>query len=368
MRNVVLIATFVAALGTAAGAQAPAARPDNYYAAGNRVDIAAPMAADVIVAGRDVTIRQPVAGDIAAAAWRLELSAKADDDVRLAGMDVLIDAPVTGDVTVAGGTVTLGPHAIVGGRSWITGNTVHIDGVLERGVSVAAANVIITGEIRQPVRVIAERFEVGKGARLLAPVSYRGPSEAIVADGATIAGPMTYTRIETHEVRQARQMPLASTVLFSTHLFLAGLLVIAFLPRTKASIVETLQRQPLTSVLAGFTLLVTVPVAALVLIGSVLGLPFGLMLIALYAVLMFAGVLTTAFFLGEWEARLFKAGPVVSRRRQLLLLLAGVLTLALLRSVVGGLIVLASIVFGLGALAVWFHREVVRAPQTPVSA
>jgi hypothetical protein len=368
MRHVSLTAIFVAALATAAGAQTPGARPDNYYAAGNRVDIASPMPADVIVAGRDVTIRQPVAGDIAAAGWRLELSAKADDDVRLAGSDVFVNAPVTGDVTIAGGTVTLGPQSIVNGRSWLTGNTVRIDGVLEREVSVAAANVIVTGEIRQPARIIAERFEVAKSARLLAPVTYRGPTQAIIADGATIGGPITYTRIEAREARQARQTSVASTVLFSIHLFLAGLLVIAFLPRTEASIVETLRRRPLESVLAGFTLVITVPIAALVLIASVFGLPFGLMLAALYAVLLFAGVLTTAFFIGEWEGRLLTTEPIVTRRRQVMLLLAGVLTLALLRSLFGALTVFVSIPFGFGALAVWFYQSIVGATRAPAAA
>jgi len=104
------------------------------------------------------------------------------------------------------------------------------------------------------------------------------------------------------------------------------------------------------SLLAGCALLMTTPVAALLLVISVLGLPIGLALGALYAIALFGGVLVTALFLGDAEARLFKTGPIVTRGQHVLRLLAGVVTLALLRSLLGGLVVFASLVFGLGAL------------------
>jgi len=63
---VMLIVT--AALMSVAGlqSQTPAAdRPplhaDNYYAAGNHVEVTTPMGADVIVAGRQIDIARPVA-------------------------------------------------------------------------------------------------------------------------------------------------------------------------------------------------------------------------------------------------------------------------------------------------------------------
>jgi ABC-type uncharacterized transport system permease subunit len=102
-------------------------------------------------------------------------------------------------------------------------------------------------------------------------------------------------------------------------------------------------------------LFVTVPIAAVLLIISVLGAPLGFILAALYAVGLFAAVLVTAFSVGEAEARLFRFGPVTARSQHAMMLLAGVLTLAILRSVLGGLVVFVSVLFGLGALALWFR-------------
>jgi hypothetical protein len=61
--------------------------------------------------------------------------------------------------------------------------------------------------------------------------SYKSPTEARVAEGATIVGPITFDRIPEREARQARTFPTGSSVLFALHLFVGGLLVIFLLPR-----------------------------------------------------------------------------------------------------------------------------------------
>ena len=134
------------------------------------------------------------------------------------------------------------------------------------------------------------------------------------------------------------------------HVFLIGLLLVIFLPRVETSTVATLRAQPGKSLLAGFVLLVTTPVAAVLLIISILGLPIGLALGALYAMALVGGLVVTAFFIGDAEVRWLAPRPMVSPSQHALLLLAGVVTLAVLRSLLGGVIVLASVLFGVGAL------------------
>ena len=149
-------------------------RGDNYYSAGQHVEITAPMPGDVVVAGRQIDIAQSVAGDLLAAGWRVTLSAPADDDVRIAAGEVTVNAPVTGDLTAAGGDVTLGPQTHVGGRSWITGRTVRIAGILDRELQVAGATVEISGEVRQPMRVIADQLDIRPSARILGAADLQG--------------------------------------------------------------------------------------------------------------------------------------------------------------------------------------------------
>lgn len=343
----------------------PLARPDNYYAAGPHVEIDRPMDGDVVVAGRTIAIGQAVGGDILAAGWQVTIVAPANDDVRVAAGSASIDAPVAGDLTVAGGDVTTGTRAHVSGRAWLTGDVVRVNGTFDRELQIAGRSVVIGGEIRQPLRIVAEQLEVQPGARLLAPVSYRGVTPAAVAPGAEVRSPIAFEPIERREAQNARAWPAFSTLLFVAHLLIVGMLVVYFAPKFESSVVTALRGHPWQSLLAGFALLVSVPVAALLLVLSVFGLPLGLALGMVYAMALFAGVLATAFYVGDLEARLVKAAPPSTPGQHALLLLAGVVTLALLRVLLGGVVLFASVLVGLGALTVWlFGRHV----ATPIVA
>jgi hypothetical protein len=288
------------------------------------------------------------------------------DDVRMAGWSVDVDGIVNGDLTAAGREVTIGPHAHVTGRAWLTGQTVIVNGTFERELGVAGAIVRLAGELNQPVTIVAEKLEILSTARVRAPLKYKGPAEAEIAPGASVAGPIVYERISEREASDARSLVGVSTLLFATHLLIAGLLLLALAPRVAAAVVGTMRETPGRSLLVGGALLVTIPVIVLFLLITVIGIPLGLSVGAIYFVGLFVGVVMTAFYVGDWEARLIKVGPMNSRRQRALLLLAGVLTLALLRSVpvLGSMVVGAGILFGLGALCVASYQVYTTVPST----
>jgi cytoskeletal protein CcmA (bactofilin family) len=316
------------------------------------------MDGDVVVAGRDIRIAESVTGDILAAGWHVDLSAPASDDVRMAGGEVTLNAPVRGDVTVAGGDIVIGPKTTVTGRAWLSGGTVTVSGVFERDLRIAAQNVTIGGEVREPLFIIAENVTIDPTARLLGSVTYKSPAPATIAPGATIGGPVKHELIAKRDVEKARGVPLVSSFFFTSHLLLVGLLVIWFVPNAADRVTAALRERPWQSLLVGFVLLVTVPVAAVILIFSILGLPLGLALGALYATAIFLAVLRTAFYVGEAEAHAFKRALAI-RRDHALWLVAGVVTLAVLRGIplLGAGVMFFSVLFGLGALALAEFRR-----------
>jgi hypothetical protein len=340
------------------GAQSVAPIQDNYYAAGESVDIPAPIAGDAVVAGRRVTIAQPVSGDVLAAGWRVALTAPADDDVRAAGAEVLVNAPVRGDLTAAGGELTVGEQARVVGRAWLSGARVRAQGIFERELRIAGDQVELAGEIRGPVRVVAQRLDILGSARIEGPVTYEGATPATIAAGATIARPIAYRNIPAREAKAARWPHGASSVVFGVHVFIGGLLLLLLVPHLAGGPARTLRAQPVQSLLTGLMLIVTVPFVALLLMISLVGVPTGLVLGALYFAVLFLGVIIAAVVLGELEAQWLRRAPAVTPARRAAFLLAGVITLAVLRSVpvVGTVIVFAAIVFGLGAFGLWLYR------------
>jgi len=337
----------------------PSGRPtDSYYGAASQVHISTPVAGDVVVAGRDVRIGTLVSGDILAAGWRIAVAGRADDDVRLAGANVVVDAPIEGDLTIAGGEVAVGTGSRVHGRGWMTGGTVRALGIFERDLQVAGETVQIGGEVREGVQVTAQKLEILPTARLLGPLHYRGPNPAVIAHGASVAGPITYDRIAAKEARRARSLMSVSTILFTLHLLLTGLLLLYVFPRPLLAVVDTMRAAPGPSLLTGFALVVGAPLAGFLLVFTVLGLPIGLALLALLVLAVLFGVLATAVCVGEAEVRLLGREGQLSRAHGGVLL-AGIATLAVLRAMpgVGALVVPLSVMVGIGALMRWARAQ-----------
>jgi hypothetical protein len=268
----------------------------------------------------------------------------------------------------AGRNVTLGPRSSVAGNGWLTGQDVRVGGIVERPLRIAAGSVVIAGEIRQPLNIVAESLEVLSTARLLAPVTYEGATPARVASGALVTSPIAYKNIPARDARAARSPSGLSSVLFTIHLFVGGMLLLLLVPRFAAAPAEMLRAEPWRSLLTGVILAVTIPFVAVLFLVSFIGIPVGLTMGAVYLAALFVAVVTTAVTLGFAEARLLHT-PLVTRSRQALFLLAGVVTLAVLRSlpIIGGGVVFVSILFGLGALGLWSYRAYTRL-ATPAPA
>lgn len=105
-------------------------------------------------------------------------------------------------------------------------------------------DVVIAGEIRQPLNIVAERLEVLATARILAPVTYEGATPATVAPGALVTSPIAYKNIPARDARAARSPSGLSSVLLTIHLFVGGVLLLLLVPRFAAAPAEMLRAQP----------------------------------------------------------------------------------------------------------------------------
>jgi len=342
------------------GAQRAVSPNENYYAAGEHVVLRAPVERDAVMAGRVVTIGQPVGGDVLAAGWQVTLNAPAADDVRMVGANVAIQSSVRGDLTAAAGDLSVAPGVEVSGRAWLSGGTVRLDGIFDRDVRIAADRVVIGGELRGPLQVTAQRLEILPTARVSGAIAYKGPQPAIVATTAVVPQPIAFTKIPASAARNARWPRGVSSVVFGTHLFIGGLLLLLLLPTVVGRPLNALHTAPAFSLLAGVAMLVTVPFVAVLLIVSLVGLPVGLILGAAYLAALFLGVVTMAIFVGDLEARLLGGAPMTTTGRKVLFLFAGVVTLGIIRSipVLGTAVVVGAVVMGLGAIGLALYRGV----------
>lgn len=370
-----LVLTWGALAADGAGAQEVAetvvrsgTTPDDVYAAGARVYVVGDVGGDVVVAGGRVVVGQQVGGDVLAAGGMVEVRARVLDDVRLAGGEITLDGKVAGDAMAAGGRVRITPDAQIGGRAWLAGAEVDVGGHLERGLAAAAGHVRISGRIDGDVRLRAGDIEILPAARIGGDLVYESAQPAHIVPGARIAGRVQHIPVA-HGGRAPRVMSLLGGLAAFAGLLVAGMALVLLFPDFSGRAARAVLTEPWKSLALGLALLVTVPVAALILVVTVVGTPLGLSVLALYPVALLAGFLLALVALGDAGLRFVGRGAGARRGWRLLGLALAMTILALLQLVpfLGGFIGFVVLLSGLGALGLGVGRQYRREDARVVS-
>lgn len=326
---------------------------EDLYLAGGTIDVRADLRGDVVAAGGRILIEQRVAGDVIAAGGSVEVGAEVLDDVRAAGGTVTLRGAITGDAVATGGTVELRPDATVGGRAWFGGGTVDVGGRIATHMKAAAEKIVISGVIEGDATITANEIEILPTARIAGTLTYRSPREARIAPGAQVGG---VTRLPYEQPSLAAK--LVSAVLAIAGLGLIGAVLIAVFPAFTMGALRTLGREPGRSLGLGALLLVAVPIAAVLMMITVVGIGLGVAGFVLYGLALLAGYLIGALSVGDAVIGLIT--PRVERTAGAWIgaLLLGLTVLSLLRliPVIGAVICFGAVLAGLGALSMHAYR------------
>lgn len=242
----------------------------NLYTAGGSVVVEKQILGDLFVAGGSVTVVNPVG-----------------DDARIAGGNVTINAPVNGDLLVAAGTLALTENAHVNGDWWAAGGIVNFNGTVGGNAKVIGGEVFINGTIMGPVKVHAgKKLTFGPQSKVTGPITYSGPTEAVVQDGAHV-GQIEFTRIAGKSAA-ARSVPAAVAVILAgigilfffklATLLVASLVLLKLFGRTSLEIVSSARDQFWQNLGIGFVAMIAIPLAAILLMATLIGAYLGVAL------------------------------------------------------------------------------------------
>jgi cytoskeletal protein CcmA (bactofilin family) len=332
----------------------------NVYLAAGIARTAGPVGGDFYAVGGQVTIDHPIQGEVFAAGGRVTVAAPVDDDLHVMGGDVTIAAPVHGEVAVAAGTIAIAKDARIDGKVSLAGGNVEIAGTLERGGRIFADRIVISGQVSGGLRIVARRIEIAASAKIEGPIHFTSRRAPVIAPGAQVEGPVTAMPSrapeKTAEVRRTGEWAVP---VFYAGLWAAGILLLLVLPGFTIAAQDRVRAAPWQSLALGTALVFALPVVALLLIVTVVGIPIAFALVALYSVLLLAGFLTALFFVAERIGRLLRGGrsPGTGWRVGLLLAVLVLLALVARLPVAGGLVALLALLFGVGALGLQLYRQ-----------
>jgi cytoskeletal protein CcmA (bactofilin family) len=323
---------------------------EDLYAFGRTVNIQGTIRGDLITPGEQVDISGTVEGDVMSAASNNRISSPVRGSLRAAGSELTVTGPVGEDAVLAAGNLRLTPEAQVGKDLYLASGDARVYAPVRGELRAAARTLTLSAPVGQDMHAEAGTLRLTEQARVNGNLSYRGDRDAQIASGAVVAG-----SVERLPARHAESRGPFLGVYFWLRslvgLFALGLLFALLAPRFARRVTAMLHQRPLPSLGWGAALFVSLPLlAALVfLVGMLIGgWWLGLFIMALYAFAIALSFPVVGLFLGRWLLERFhKTGAHLAMALLLGLVL---LTLAGRVPVLGALVALATILFGLGAL------------------
>jgi cytoskeletal protein CcmA (bactofilin family) len=324
----------------------------DFIAAAGSLDVDAPVTGDAITLGGKVRIGGDVGRSVYAAAGQLSILGKVGHNVRMAG-----------------GQAELGPKSEVAGNVSIAGGQARLLGTVRGHVQAAGERVLIDGPVTGDVVATARQVELGPNARIGGKLRYRSGEPlrqdpaAQVTGGVDVLVPALGGASEAARRPAERHPPQPATGYHIAWVWTLGLMVLAgvllaALPGFYAHVARTLRERPGMSLLLGFALLVCTPVAALLMMISLVGIPLGLFTTAVYLALLPVAYVSSAIALGDWALTRWQSERAAGLRWRLLAAALAVALLAALGAIpwLGGVVAFAALLGGLGALLLQTRR------------
>jgi len=330
----------------------------DFYVGGRVINFDGVVEGDLLALGGTINISGEIKGNLIALGANVVLKGKVGKAARIGGGSVVVEGEVGSDLLVFGSLVDILEKAKIGGDLIIGGGTLNFEGQASGSAKLRAGKTILDGQIGQEVRVYGEReaeLVVGPKAILQGNLIYYLEKEALIAKEAQVSGEII--KREPLSRQQARAEKKAK-LFFAFVSYLSTLLVALILIKLKqdriTQFLTLLAQHPYKSLFAGLVVLIIGPVISILLLMSIFGLHLGVIILGLYILALYLAKILVSLFVGE---KLLNYSFKKSN-----LYLAAALGLALytlggLIPLLGGVMKLVVLLFGLGGLYLTFRQK-----------
>jgi len=332
------------------------------FVSGNNITVDADVDGDVFAAGQSVTINGRVNGDVLAAANSVRIGGSVLGDVRAAANTIDFNSPIEGSITAAGNSIGISTAATVKRDVLLMGNTIYVAGPIGGQVLGNGNQIQLNSAINGDVRLWdVQTLTVGPAAVIGGVVTYGSDNQAQIAPEAKIGAisrvnPTVQPRtVPTGPAIPARGISWGA-VIWS---WAAGLLLWAMaqllVPRLLPRLSNTAQKAPLPTLGWGILALLLFPMAVLLLMITVIGIPLAFVMIFAYIIIFIAAKVMVGDFLARAMLGSFKWAGRVSQFIAFAVVLLVLVVLSKI-SMAGFFVSLLIICFALGMVVLTIYR------------
>lgn len=306
---------------------------EDAYIFGNKVDFNGTATRDIVSGTNtfDLAETARVGGNVNVAANDVRLAGKIERSARIAARDVTITGTISGDVVVAAQTVNVEPGARITGDLLVTAQHVTVAGSVEGDIRGNAGSLTIAnGRIGRDLALSVDDLEIQGTSEIGGAVRYSGDPDARIASTATVTGPIQRTEstaISVGDYSLARGLAWDIARLLS--LLFTGLVVVLVAPVASAAVADGVRRRFPTTLVVGVIAIVLVPVIAILLLFTLIGIPISIASLILYGVALYL----SQIFVGLAVGRIIlpRGWRSFGRGYNILAMVIGVVLIGLLR-------------------------------------
>jgi len=336
---------------------------DTLVVFGDSVNIEGTVNGDLIAFVRRISIRGTVKGDVISFGQRVDNEGTVEGSIIGFGQSVQNRGQVARNLYSFGQDVGIGNGASVAGNAILFAAVTSVEGSIGRDLTAFTGRLDLHGNVDRNVVARSDQVNVFSpshiGGNLTANV--RKTENVHVDAGATIGGKKDIRLSEPAPSKYATVSFYVWQVIWLAAAFITGLLVFRFIPELARVNLDT-GRALLAAAGVGFVAVVVPPIAAIIAGITLIGLPIGLLTLALWVAAGYLSKIVVAAFLG----RSLLGAQGGEQPSLAVVLLAGLLPIfiAINLPFIGGVIHFLLILLGLGALVTMIYRMPLwRSPQ-----
>ena len=339
----------------------------NLYAASNSIVVDGDIAGDLIAFAKNITINGRLEGDLIALAQNITINGEINGNVRSISNTATINGSIARNVNFVGNNLNIERTAQINWDLLTGALKTNIKGVIKGNVYGNSETVSLSGKIGKNFNFSnysnAQVINISPEANINGNLYYNEGAKIAIAEKANIAGNTEIIKKETNNQGEtSRDIWLFVYKIFA--ILVIGLVVISLGKKHIPELNLLIQGKASKAFTWGFLASLIAPLATIILIFSIIGIPLALIIIFAWIILFCLAKIIVALFIGKYLISIFNKETnknffhPLNDKNLIFSLVIGVVVLWLLFTIpyIGWLISFLAGSIGLGAILLYLKK------------
>ncbi|MBI2411561.1 MAG: hypothetical protein HYV32_06745 [Candidatus Kerfeldbacteria bacterium] len=322
-----------------------------YFAAGNTLALNKKTESDAFMSGNTLNIDATVGGDLFAAGNTITVNKNINGSLRLAANTIEVNSHVAGNALLFANTVYINDGAVIDGHVNIFASEIIVAGVVKGKSSFAGETIEVRGTLKGKARLSGASVSIGATAVLESGVSIAS-ARVSVDESATGTDHITYDQYDNQAKKIKYAGDINNFVGYYFFFLIFGIIFIALRPQVAQRIATTMHTEPGRTWKVGALVFFFTPLVAIVLLFTLVGIPFSLILMLAYALFFLFANLFTGLVVGQFIVN--KERFRTKKKQLLMCFIVGFFVVVILQHIpwIGWIFSILASIWGMGGVLV----------------